>query len=189
MQIQFTARHMDLTDQLKDHITGKIDKMKRYLNSIVDAQVTLTVEKYRHKAEITLRGKREIYSGMEVSGDMYLSIDKVLDKIEKQIVKKKDKKVAKRSPRSAESKTAIVAEVADRIEEAIDATEIVRHEMPTNIVETEEVLPKPMSIEEALMQFAMNQNDCMVFKNQDSDRELHVLYRRQDGKLGLIRAK
>lgn len=189
MQIQYTARHMDLTDPLKEYVSSKIDKMKKYLNSIVDAQVTLSVEKYRHKAEITLRGKKETYAGTEISGDMYLSIDNVFDKIEKQIVKKKDKKVAKRASRSAADNQLPVIDRSDRIEDAIDATEIVRQELSNTIVETEEIHPKPMSIEEALMQFALNRENCLVFENQNSSREIQILYRRMDGKLGLIRTK
>jgi putative sigma-54 modulation protein len=189
MQARFTARHMELTEALKSYVNAKLEKIKKYMDSVVDAHVTLSVEKYRHKAEVSIKGKKTTITGAEVSGDMYLSIDKVFDKIEKQIQKKKEKRVAKRVTRSDETIVAEEIELVERPEEAIDASEIVKQEIDNTIVETEIFDTKPMSTEEALMQFELTNNRFFVFRAQTAPHELNVLYRRNDGKLGLIRAK
>jgi putative sigma-54 modulation protein len=188
MQVQFTARHMELTEPLKTYTIGRVEKLKRYLDSILDAQVTLTIEKYRHKAEISIKGKKSLFSGAEVSSDMYQSIDKVFDKIEKQIQRTKDKRKAKRASRSGEE-TFIETNMQEKADDAIDASEIVRQEIDNTIVETEVVEIKPMTIEEALMQFELTDGHLFVFRDPQIAQNFNVLYRRQDGKLGLIRAK
>ena len=189
MQVRFTARHMELTEALKSYTTAKLEKIKKYMDSVVDAHVTLSVEKYRHKAEVSIKGKKTTITGVEVSGDMYLSIDKVFDKIEKQIQKKKEKRVAKRASRNEEPLVPEQLGLSERQEESIDASEIVKQEIDNTIVETEIVNTKPMSIEEALMQFELTNNKFFVFKDQSAHQEINVLYRRNDGKLGLIRTK
>jgi putative sigma-54 modulation protein len=90
MFINLTARNIDVTEALKTYIETKIRRLERYLDRNAEAQMVLSVEKYRHLAEINLIGKRiNIHSGEE-SPDMYLSIDKLLDKVERQLKKRKE---------------------------------------------------------------------------------------------------
>ena len=188
MQVQFTARHMELTEALKSHTQAKLEKLKRYMDLIVEAQVTLSVEKYRHKAEITIKGKKTTVWGMEVSGDMYQSIDKVFEKLEKQLRRKKDRRIAKRTGRADE---VILGdfEIEETEDEAIQASDIVRRELENIIVETRELESKPMSLEEALMQFKGDSSEFFVFRDSQELMHLNFLYRRLDGKLGLIRTR
>lgn len=188
MQVQFTARHMELTDALKKHTENKIDKLKRYMDMIVEAHVTLSVEKYRHRAEITLKGKKNTVSGVEVSDDMYLSIDKVLEKLENQLRRSKDRRITRRAPKS-DSNASIPIIVDEEKIEAIEASEIVRQEIDNTIVESEEIDIKPMSVVEALMQFELEKEKLFVFRDANAMDQFKVLYRRNDGKLGLISAK
>ena len=186
MQVQFTARHMDLTDALKSYTQTKLEKLNRYMDLIVEAQVTLSVEKYRHRAEVTIKGKKTTVWGMEVSDDMYQSIDRVFDKVEKQLRRKKDRRLSKRGGRLDE----IQNELSEQVEEeVIEASDIVKRELENIIVETQELETKQMTIEEALMQFELSDNDFFMFRDSNSKEELNVLYRRMDGKLGLVKTR
>ncbi len=189
MQVQFTARHMELTDTLREYATTKVEKLKRYMDLIVDAHVTLSVEKYRHQAEVRIKGKRGVVSGAEVSDDMYLSIDRVFDKIEKQLRRRKDRRVQKRQLRTEEmeSKGIPITEVNTDEDETIDAFSIIRNEIGDNIVEDDITYVKKMNMEEALLLFKAADEEYLVYHDTDSDDNLSLLYRRRDGKYGIIR--
>ncbi len=188
MQVQFTARHMELTEALKEHTKSKLEKIKRYMDLIVEAHVILDVEKYRHKAEITLKGKRFTVSGIEVSGDMYQSIDRVFEKLEKQLRRKKDRLLAKRGIRQ-EERTGDGKGGLPGSDDEIDAEEIVKKEIEEKIVVTEEAEIEKLTLDEALLRIEDDQAHVFLFQEPASDQVFSVLYRRPDGKFGVIRAK
>ena len=84
MEITVTGRHFEVTDALRQHIGQKIQKMDRFLDGITDVHVVLSVEKYRHTAEITLlQAHGAPIRSLEETHDMYQSVDAVIEKIEK----------------------------------------------------------------------------------------------------------
>ena len=185
MQVQFTARHMELTDSLRNHVMSKMEKMKRYIDMISEAQVTLSTEKYRHRAEVSIKGKHSSVTSSEVSDDMYQSIDRVFDKLERQIRKSKERRSSTKRSRSDSLATLPVPGNEDSTD-AIDAREILMQEIGNRMIETETIETKPMGVEEALIQFELTQNRFFAFRVPE-DGSINVLYRRDDGKLGLIR--
>ncbi|MBI4720556.1 MAG: ribosome-associated translation inhibitor RaiA, partial [Chitinivibrionia bacterium] len=84
MKITTTARHYELTPALKDYAEKKILNLKKYYEQIDTAHVTFSLEKYRHAVEISVRVNGKDFNSTEESEDMYASIDKVVDKIERQ---------------------------------------------------------------------------------------------------------
>ncbi len=188
MQVQFTARHMDLTESLKSYTVAKVEKLTRYLDMIQDAQVTLSIEKYRHCAEVLIKTSKAAIKGSEVSDDMYLSIDRVFDKLEKQIRRQKDRRLARR-PRDAAFKETVPEGSVSGQDDAIDAKDIVKEEVYSTIVKTDIVQPKPMSVEEAMMQFKMSDDSFFAFRDAHEDRCISILYRMNDGKMGLLQAR
>lgn len=91
MQIEITGHHVDVTDALRDHINTKFDKLKRHFDKVINVHVTLTVEKKVQKAEATLHmSGNDVHAAVE-SEDMYASIDQLIDKLDRQIVKHKEK--------------------------------------------------------------------------------------------------
>ena len=90
MEVVIKGRHLEITDALRSHIEHKISKIERYINKITEVDIILSVEKYRHMAEITFIAKGIKLNGKEITNDMYSSIDKVMDKIEKQVKKRKE---------------------------------------------------------------------------------------------------
>ncbi len=97
MQISMTFRHMDATDAIKELVREKVSRVKKFLNGPVEANVVLSVERYLQACDVTINASGRTYKGHEETDDMYASLDKVMDKIERQIDKSKGRARASRS--------------------------------------------------------------------------------------------
>ncbi|MGD9151840.1 MAG: ribosome-associated translation inhibitor RaiA, partial [Desulfobacterales bacterium] len=97
MQTSVTFKNLDSSDTLKSYVQDKLDRFDRLLDNPAEANVVLSVEKFRHMAEINIVGDRLTINGKEETADMYSAIDMVLDKMEKQIKKSKEKIRERRS--------------------------------------------------------------------------------------------
>ena len=91
MQTTVTFKNIDPSDNLKAYVSDKLDRFDKFLDNPAEASVVLSVEKFRHIAEIKITGDRLNINGKEETNDMYSAIDMVLDKLEKQIKKNKQK--------------------------------------------------------------------------------------------------
>jgi len=96
MNIIINCKQMDLTKNLKEYAEEKISKFKKYLGNVSEATVTLSVEKYRHKAEVLLKVNGSFIQAQSTTGEMYSSIDDVVEKLARQVRKYKDKTVSLR---------------------------------------------------------------------------------------------
>lgn len=173
MQITITSRHMELTDALKNHVENKVIKIKKYVENAIVVHVVLAVEKYRHIAEVTLQVDGQTIKGVEETGDMYSSIDKVMSKIERQAKKHKEI-ISKHSHQSNK----------EMVQEDI-VSPSTRDVKKADLVTTKKLTTKPMSVEEAVMQMNLISNDFMVFENSNTNK-INVIYHLKDGDLGLI---
>lgn len=172
MQTSVTFKNLDPSDTLKSYVADKLNRFDRLLDNPAEANVVLSVEKFRHIAEINIAGDRLTINGKEETVDMYSAIDNVLDKLEKQI-KKSKQKIRERRTASKAKNFAIEDETV-----AID-DEIERQ------VRVKNIEYKPMDVEEAVLQMDLMTDNFLVFTNARSDR-VNVLYRRKDGHYGLI---
>ena len=91
MKLTITGRKIEVTDGIRDHLNDKISKTIADLDETADVHIALSVEKHRHFAEITLKTKGMTLHSHEETKDLYASIDKALEKMEKQIRKQRDK--------------------------------------------------------------------------------------------------
>ena len=97
MNIAVTFRHMDATESVKGYATEKLSRMQRFLRAPMKSQVTLSCQQERlHRVEVEIHSGRAHFHAHETSEDMYASIDKVIDKIERQIVSAKEAVTAKK---------------------------------------------------------------------------------------------
>ncbi|MCL2448809.1 MAG: ribosome-associated translation inhibitor RaiA [Polyangiaceae bacterium] len=97
MNISITFRHMDATDAVKGYATEKVAKMQRFLRAPLKGQVTLSCQHDRlHSVEVDVHSGHDHFHAHETSEDMYASIDKVIDKIERQIVSAKGSVTARK---------------------------------------------------------------------------------------------
>ncbi len=171
MHTSFTFKNLDPSETIKTYAKDKLDRFDKLLDNPAEAGVILTVEKHRCIAEITITGDRLNIVGKEETGDILSSIDKVLDKLEKQIKKGKQKTRERRTAGRGERPAAAAGGASD--EEA--ASEII----------PETIDYKPMDADEAAMQLDISDRDFLVFTNARSG-QVNVIYRRTDGNLGLI---
>lgn len=99
MQITVKGKQIDLTDSLKNYASEKMGKMSRYFDHMISAEVCLSIERNWHVAEITVFGEGFDMRGEEKSTDMYNSIDRVIEKLERQLKKQKGKQERRKSAR------------------------------------------------------------------------------------------
>lgn len=85
MRIAFTFRNIDSSDSLKNYASEKLSKLQKFMRSPLDLDVTLTLERHFHQAEVVLRSDGHTYVASEQTEDMYASIDKVVDCIDQQV--------------------------------------------------------------------------------------------------------
>ena len=173
MQTSVTFKNLDSSDHLKSYVADKLDRLDKYLDNPAEANVVLTVEKFRHIAEINIAGDRLSINGKEETNDMYSAIDMVLDKLEKQIKKNKQKIRERRTSSKNRNRSMLEDEgilPEDDNERQIKVTHIEY---------------KPMDVDEAVLQMDLIEDNFLVFTNAKSD-QINVLYRRRDGHFGLI---
>ena len=91
MQLEITGRHIDVTPALREFAEEKLGKLERLLDPPVEVHVVLEIEKHRHKADVKVSSKNGVFSGAQETGDLYASIAEVADKLERQILKSKEK--------------------------------------------------------------------------------------------------
>ena len=92
MQISVTGRHVDVTDALKNYVDSKFERLERHFDHVINVHVILTVEKLRQKAEATIHVNGAKVFADAVHEDMYAAIDGLIDKLDRQVIKHKEKK-------------------------------------------------------------------------------------------------
>lgn len=176
MNISFTFKNFEPSDHLKGYAQKRFEKVGKFVSDSeeADLQVNLLVDKFRHKADVILNADNIHISAYEDSEDMYATIDMVVDKLEAQLRKMREKMKSRgRSGRGSKVQTNFFA-YEDNNREA----------GPT-IVGTDTYEPKPMSIDEAALQLNSLDNDFLVFLNAETEG-VNVIYRRKNGDYGLI---
>ena len=97
MKVEITGRHIEITEPLRKFATDRIERMHGVLEDIMEVHFVLTVEKHqRHVAEANIKTRHDFHHGQEESTDMYTSIATVMDKLEKQILRSKDKTITRK---------------------------------------------------------------------------------------------
>jgi len=177
MHLSVTGRHVEVTDALRDYIAKRTEKVRRHFDHIINIHVILSVEKGRHLAEMTLQGNNFVLNGQEETRDMYASIDKVVDKIEKQVKKYKE--------RMADHHKATSARKALPEERVIGPESSGGSSIEPRIIKTDRFAMKPMLPEEAALQVEVSEEDFLIFSNALTGK-VSILYRRKDGNFGLV---
>jgi putative sigma-54 modulation protein len=169
MQISVTFRHLDSSEALKNYVSDRLNKFKRYLDGPVEAHVVLSMEKFRHLADVTIDSNGRIIKGKEENADMYAAIDLVMDKIDMQLKKFRDKLRGVKGDRSRSAATAVEAAAAPA-----------RPPLKRKRVEV-----AALQLDDALEMMQGGGNDLLVFTNVASGG-LNILYKRQDGNFVLV---
>ena len=171
MKFSITGRTIGLTEGLKKMVEKKLGKLDKFFQADTPCNVTLSTQKDMQKIEVTIPVKGSVIRAEESTEDMYQSIDLVVDVLERQIRKYKDKLVARHQAAS------FTPEFLEE-RESYDEEEI-------KIVRTKQIDLKPMTAEEACLQMELLGHSFFVFLNGDSGK-VNVVYKRKANSYGLI---
>lgn len=172
MKIIINGKNIEITDALRERVTKKIGKLDKFFSNETEAHVTLSVQRLRQTVEVTIPFNGIVFRAEESNEDMYTSIDKTIDLLERQIRK---------------NKTRLERRLHDnefRIEN-FKFTEEVSEEKEFKIVRSKRFAIKPMDVEEAILQMNLLGHEFFMFHNADTD-SVNVVYKRKDGNYGLI---
>ncbi|HZC19567.1 MAG TPA: ribosome-associated translation inhibitor RaiA, partial [Rubrobacteraceae bacterium] len=190
MQVAVKGRNIPVTEALEQYATKKVERIAKFFDdgrSVSRAEVELTHERNPsipepEVAETTLFINGAVLKAREASADMYASIDRMSDKLERQVRRYRGRQLDRWQ---GQKKWHAAAE--DRSEgRPVQVVEDDEEEVPgTRIVRTKQFQMKPMSPEEATLQMELLDHAFFVFINADTG-EINVVYRRRDGNYGLI---
>ena len=95
MNLSLTGHHVDITPAIRTYVVSKLDRITRHFDHVIDVTVVLTVEKLEHKAEANVHVSGNDLHAESVDGDMYAAIDALADKLDRKLIKYKDRAYAK----------------------------------------------------------------------------------------------
>lgn len=171
MSVNVKGRNIDVTPALREYVEKKITKVTKQFKTVGDISAVLKVEKGNHIVEITVPASGILLRAQETTKDMYSSIDLVVEKIERQIHKYKTRLMKRKYSNFAEP--------------AAPASAAEAEEGEFQIVKNKRFVMHPMTPEEAILQMNLLNHDFFVFFDPDLGAT-NVVYRRKDGKYGLL---
>lgn len=172
MKFIISGKNIEVTDALRSKVEKKLGKFGKVFSPGTEVHVTLSVEKNRQIVEVTIHFNGVVLRAEESNGDMYNSIDRVVDILERQIRKYKTR---------LEKKLHENAFDPGNIQHFND----VREENEFRIVKTKRFSLKPMNIEEAILQMNLLGHEFFMFSNAETN-ETNLVYKRKDGNYSLI---
>lgn len=175
MKFTFTEKKMGTSEELRAYAERKVGKLDRFFKTESSASITFSMERGRFLAEITVSNNGLYYRASELTNDMYASVDSGVAAIERQIRKNKTRleKRLREGALEKESRPAYFPEDDDQDEEF-------------KIIRSKRFPIKPMSPEEAILQMNLLEHEFFVFRNEDEDGAISVVYRRKNGGYGII---
>ena len=173
MTITVTFRHIEPSPALKDYAVDKLGKLDKVVSRSFDANVILSVEKYRHIAEVLFTAKGISIKAVEETEDLYSAIDLVMDKVEKQVKKIREKRKEHSNYGGADRPGVSGVE-----EDTVHTEEI-------SVVKLDNFLSKPMTLEDAIKHLEFSRKDVLLFLNYET-KQFNVVSRLNDGRVGLI---
>ncbi|WP_422658560.1 ribosome hibernation-promoting factor, HPF/YfiA family [Paenibacillus sp. EC2-1] len=184
MQFTIRGQQIEVTEALKEYVDKKLGRLEKYFDAppTSEGYVTLSVIRGLHTVEVTIPLPGVVLRAEDRSEDMYASIDAVVDKLERQIRKHKTK-LNRKFRQEGSLKTLFVEDGTATSSVAVEQEEYDDDEL--EVVRTKRFTMKPMDVEEAILQMNMVGHDFFVFTNIES-QEVNVVYKRDDGKYGLI---
>jgi len=173
MEITVTFRHLEPNESLKQYVHDKVSRIEKYLTKVTEVSVILALEKRSNIAEVIVNVNRAQITAKETNEDnMYTAIDLVMDKIERQTKKYKDKLTSHKDQHR-------------RARHNIFSPEDFTGMKENTLIKSESLALKSMSADEAVHELGASADDFYVFINTETDK-VNVLYRRRSGDFGLI---
>jgi len=175
MRISVTFRNKEGGNWHEEYIDEKLKKLKKYIDNPVEAHIVLSVEKFRNVAEVNLMANGLNVNAKEEAKDMHLAIDNAIEKIERQLKKKKEKI---RSQKTSLTRGGSINPMEQTSEDLDETPE-------TRVVETKKIVLTPMSLDDAIMEIESSGNRFVIYRDSNTEN-VSVIYIRDDGKYVLI---
>ena len=178
--IKYSIRgeNLEVTEAIRDYVVSKLEKIEKYFQADQELDARVNLKVYREKTakvEVTIPLGSITLRAEDVSQDMYGSIDLVVDKIERQIRKNKTKIEKKNRIKSGAGKL-----FTDAVVEEAATTE--------KVVRSKTIDLEPMDLDEAILQMDLLAHDFFIYRDAE-DNTTNVIYRREDGDIGLLEVK
>jgi len=170
MKIRFVARKFTLTDDAKERVQKKLQKLDKFFSSDTEAAVALYGEKIGERIEVTIYHGGTIFRAEESDKDIACALDKALDVIERQIRK---------------NRTRLEKKIHITKDSFADPAAFEEPEEEIKISKTKRFEIRPMTVEEAIMQMNLLSHSFYLFRNSETG-ELNVVYKRRENDYGLI---
>ncbi|HEX30626.1 TPA: ribosome-associated translation inhibitor RaiA [Candidatus Poribacteria bacterium] len=180
MEIYINTRNLDLTDDIYRYVHKKLSKAEHFYGGITEAHVIIETVKYHtYTVEVSLLGRHVAFHAQADGETVFSAIDGVVDKIERQVRRYKER-IKGRKHKLPQREVVMELSQKGRIEEGMEDEE------EEDVVRvTDKFAPKPMSLDEAIMQFKLSDDDLIVFVNSQTN-SVNVLFRMKNGKIGWI---
>ena len=172
MKITLRGKNIEITEAIEEKVSEKLSKLDKYfiVSENVEAKVLVRTYPYGQKIEVTIPTEYVLLRAEVVDQDLYNAIDLVIDKLEGQIRKYK----TRLNRKYKDNKLAFNLASIEPLEEEEDV-----------LVKTKTITPKPMDMEEAIMQMELIGHSFFVYRDTETDA-ISIVYRRNDGDYGLI---
>lgn len=190
--VHVTGRHMEVTEAMKNYAIEKITKISPISDRIIDLWITMDIQKMEHRIDVILKVDHMKITAEGVSDNMYASIDQVVAKLKSQISRYR-KRIRDHQARGIKMEEMMVnvlerpLEDVDLINDEIeDVTQReLENDLEYKVIKEEKRALKMLRRDEAIMKLELSGDVFLIYRAEE-DQKLHVLYRRNDGHLGLI---
>jgi len=193
MDIITTARHFEMTDEVRGHAQKRMEKLQRYLSDSDDVHLILTMEKYRKIAEFTLHVHGNEIVSRGVSEDMLVAIDRGIDRIERQIKRLNARKRNRKRQRRETPKMEILEgplpsfeSLPDESHESADF-DLEEIEFSPVVIRSDDFHKEALSVEEAILLMREKDRDYLMFTNSKTN-QIAMVHQREDGNYTLVEA-
>jgi putative sigma-54 modulation protein len=188
MNVEITGRHVVITPAIRTYILKRLRKFAKIFGDDISFHVIIDVQKELQTAEILLKSKLLDLTGKGQTDDMYNSIVRAIDKLERQALKHKSKVIeVKRQRAKANSVAERLGSQSSSSRTSAKKSSARASKKKNASIQEEETQRKPMAVEEAVIELNQSDRPFVIFRNSESGA-VSVLYRRKDGTLGLVRA-
>ncbi len=160
MKIKFIGRRYEIPETLKKRVERRVSKLQKLLGEVLNVEVVCSLEKYRHTAEVMVKGGIFEFRAKETTNNMLTSLNSAFDIVENQVKRGKDKRRDKKKAKLTETRSQSES-IAPRIRYSKDYSD------------------KPLTLEEAIIELESLKKDVLVYRTP-SDNKINVVYKKGD---------
>jgi len=186
MDIITTARHLELASDVREHAERRLRKLERYVSGVQEVHLVLSKEKYRHVAEVTLRANGTDIISRDESDDLVSSIDRVVDRVERQ-VKKLRARITDKGKSRRKNLRHVLPEAQGTDQEVEEQESEETSYAPVVEQHPENFRPEAITVAAAIEDLLKRDEDVLLFKNSKTGA-VSLVYVRPDGNIGFTEA-